>query len=263
MAVSAVVEPVPSVPTQAGGQHGRPVVIRLEQLTKVYTEGDRQHLVLDELNREFYTGEFVALLGKSGSGKSTLLNLISGIDRPTSGTVAIATGDRTVPLTTLGDNERTLFRRRHIGIVFQFFNLIPTLSVLENVTLPLELNGESRRARVRAGELLERVGLGDRQQTYPDKLSGGEQQRVAIARALAHDPLLVLADEPTGNLDEDTGARVLELLLDLTRDAGKTLFMATHAPEVARLANRVLHLDHGKLVSDQAWREAHHWEPGA
>ena len=144
MAVSAVVEPGPSVPSQAGSQPARPIVIRLEQLTKVYTEGDRQHVVLDELNREFYTGEFVALLGKSGSGKSTLLNLISGIDSPTNGTVAIVAGGRTIPLTTLGDNERTLFRRRHIGIVFQFFNLIPTLTVLENVSLPLELNGESR-----------------------------------------------------------------------------------------------------------------------
>jgi putative ABC transport system ATP-binding protein len=261
MTANLIADAVSEPAALRGDQPTKPVLIRLEQLTKVYTEGDRQHLVLNELNREFYAGEFVALLGKSGSGKSTLLNLISGIDSPTSGTVAITVAGRTVPITTLGDNARTLFRRRHIGIIFQFFNLIPTLTVLENVTLPLELNGE-RRTRPRAAELLDRVGLGDRLQTYPDKLSGGEQQRVAIARALAHDPLLVLADEPTGNLDEDTGARVLDLLLDLTRDAGKTLFMATHAPEVARLANRVLHLDHGKLVSDQAWRETHHWELG-
>jgi putative ABC transport system ATP-binding protein len=261
MTANLIADAVSEPAAPRGDQPTKPVLIRLEQLTKVYTEGDRQHLVLDELNREFYAGEFVALLGKSGSGKSTLLNLISGIDSPTSGTVAITVAGRTVPITTLGDNERTLFRRRHIGIIFQFFNLIPTLTVLENVTLPLELNGEHR-TRARAAELLDRVGLGDRLQTYPDKLSGGEQQRVAIARALAHDPLLVLADEPTGNLDEDTGTRVLDLLLDLTRDAGKTLFMATHAPEVARLANRVLHLDHGKLVSDQAWRATHHWELG-
>ena len=146
---------------------------------------------------------------------------------------------------------RTLFRRRKIGIVFQFFNLIPTLTVLENVTLPLELAGAKRDRRQRAQMLLDRVGLGNRLATYPDKLSGGEQQRVAIARALVHDPLLILADEPTGNLDEDTGDTVLTLLLELTRDAGKTLFMATHAPEIARLADRVLHLDHGHLVSDQ------------
>ncbi|MCB0023603.1 MAG: ATP-binding cassette domain-containing protein, partial [Caldilinea sp.] len=160
-------------------------------------------------------------------------------------------------LTTLGEQERTLFRRRNIGIIFQFFNLIPTLTVLENVTLPLELNGAAGNPRARAQALLDRVGLGNRLATYPDKLSGGEQQRVAIARALSHDPLLILADEPTGNLDEDTGDTVLTLLLELTRDAGKTLFMATHAPEVARMADRVLHLDHGKLVSDQVWREGH------
>jgi putative ABC transport system ATP-binding protein len=154
--------------------------------------------------------------------------------------------------------ERTLFRRRHIGIIFQFFNLIPTLTVLENVTLPLELNGLGREARPRAQMLLDRVGLGNRLATFPDKLSGGEQQRVAIARALAHDPLLILADEPTGNLDEETGDTVLTLLLELTRDAGKTtLHGDARARSRPSLADRVLHLDHGKLVSDQAWRAGH------
>ncbi len=138
-----------------------------------------------------------------------------------------------------------------IGIIFQFFNLIPTLTVFENVTLPLELAGQGRKDHGRAAGLLDRVGLGDRLATYPDKLSGGEQQRVVIARALAHDPLLILADEPTGNLDEDTGEIILELLLELTRDAGKTLFMVTHAPEVADRADRILHLEHGKLVKDK------------
>lgn len=240
-----------------GSAAGRPPLIRLEGLTKTYTEGGMDRTVLDALDREFYAGEFVCLLGKSGSGKSTLLNLISGIDAPSRGDVVIYDGPNAVRLTTLGEQERTLFRRRHIGIIFQFFNLIPTLTVLENVTLPLELNGQARNARARAQMLLDRVGLGNRLNTFPDKLSGGEQQRVAIARALAHDPLLILADEPTGNLDEDTGDTVLSLLLELTRDSGKTLFMATHAPEVARLADRVLHLDHGKLVSDQLWRAAH------
>ncbi|MBW7882171.1 MAG: ABC transporter ATP-binding protein [Caldilineaceae bacterium] len=233
-----------------GRQPNKRVLIRLEGLTKVYDEGDMHHMVLDELNREFYAGEFVCLLGKSGSGKSTLLNLISGIDAPSHGHVVIYQDSEAVRLTALTEHERTLFRRRNIGIVFQFFNLIPTLTVLENVMLPLELNGEAGASR-RAQQLLDRVELGNRLQTYPDKLSGGEQQRVAIARALAHDPLLILADEPTGNLDEDTGNTVLTLLLELTRDAGKTLFMATHAPEVARLADRVLHLDHGKLVIDE------------
>ncbi len=245
------------VATDINGTEDRPPLIRLEGLTKIYSEGGASRTVLDALDREFYAGEFVCLLGKSGSGKSTLLNLISGIDTPSRGSVIFRENGGVLNLTTLGEQERTLFRRRNIGIIFQFFNLIPTLTVLENVTLPLELNGAAGNPRARAQALLDRVGLGNRLATYPDKLSGGEQQRVAIARALSHDPLLILADEPTGNLDEDTGDTVLALLLELTRDAGKTLFMATHAPEVARLADRVLHLDHGKLVSDQVWRVEH------
>lgn len=239
------------------GAAGKAPLIRLEGLTKIYTEAGQSRTVLDKLNREFYAGEFVCLLGKSGSGKSTLLNLISGIDAPSAGHVHIMHAGAPVILTALDEHQRTLFRRRHIGIVFQFFNLIPTLTVLENVMLPLELNGDRRNARQIAANLLDRVGLGDRLNASPDRLSGGEQQRTAIARALAHDPLLILADEPTGNLDEETGKTVLRLLLELTRDSGKTLFMATHAPEVARQADRVLHLDHGKLVSDEVWRETH------
>ncbi len=238
----------------------KPVIIRLDQLSKDYIEAGKRHNVLNELNRQFYEGDFVCLLGKSGSGKSTLLNLISGIDKPTGGEVFIrepgngntSNGEtREVAMAAMSDQQRTLFRRRNIGIIFQFFNLIPTLTVLENVTLPIELAGGKSDANAHALDLLDRVGLADRIDTYPDKLSGGEQQRVAIARALAHDPLLILADEPTGNLDEDTGESVLSLLLELTRDAGKTLFMATHAPDVARQADRVLHLEHGKLVSDR------------
>ncbi|HRW06884.1 MAG TPA: ABC transporter ATP-binding protein [Caldilineaceae bacterium] len=243
---TAVVQEAPNSASFAPNGHTpKAAIIRLDRLSKHYTEAGQTQLVLDELNQEFYEGEFVCLLGKSGSGKSTLLNLISGIDAPSNGDVVIYDGARDVRITALSEQQRTLFRRNHIGIVFQFFNLIPTLTVLENVTLPLELAGKEDRDHAVA--LLERVGLGNRLQTYPDKLSGGEQQRVAIARALAHDPLLVLADEPTGNLDEDTGDTVLTLLLELTRDAGKTLFMATHAPEVARQADRVLHLVHGKL----------------
>lgn len=239
------VVPLSTVPNVAAPS----VLIRLDRLKKSYTEGDKDHLILDEISAEFAEGEFVCLLGKSGSGKSTLLNLIAGIDAPTSGHVLIRDpiSHGEVRLTALGEQERTLFRRNHIGIVFQFFNLIPTLTVAENVTLPLELTGKRSNVRQRAQELLDRVGLGNRLNSYPDKLSGGEQQRVAIARALSHDPLLILADEPTGNLDDDTGASVLRLLLELTRDAGKTLFMATHAPEVAQKADRVLHLVHGKL----------------
>ena len=224
-------------------------IIRLDGLSKTYLEGDRTQIVLDELSAEFKRGEFVCLLGRSGSGKSTLLNMLSGIDAPSQGVVHIYNDGQDIPITTLGERERTLFRRHHIGIVFQFFNLIPTLTVAENVTLPLELAGGNQTDRQRAQELLDRVGLGDRLDTYPDKLSGGEQQRVAIARALAHDPLLILADEPTGNLDEETGETVLNLLLELTRGAGKTLIMATHALDVAERADRVLHLVHGKLVT--------------
>lgn len=254
---------IPTALPSSTPEQAKSPLIRLEGLTKTYHEAGEHHTILDELNREFYAGEFVCLVGKSGSGKSTLLNLISGIDVPTNGHVTIYTDNSPVRITALSEQQCTLFRRRHIGIVFQFFNLIPTLTVLENVTLPLELNGQGRNrrggvsARTHATELLSRVGLENRLTTYPDKLSGGEQQRVAIARALVHDPLLILADEPTGNLDDDTGQRVLDLLLSLTRDVGKTLFMATHAPEVARLADRVLHLAHGKLVSDDVWQREH------
>ena len=232
-------------------------IIRLEQLSKSYSEAGQTRLILDSLDLEFAAGQFVCLVGKSGSGKSTLLNLISGIDAPTHGHVTLYTGGQAVQLTALSEQERTLFRRHHIGIVFQFFNLIPTLTVLENVTLPLELAGKGGNGRHEAVALLERVGLANRLQTFPDRRSGGEQQRVAIARALVHDPLLILADEPTGNLDDETGESVLRLLLELTRDAGKTLFMATHAAEVAQQADRVLHLVHGKLMSDQLWRAQH------
>ncbi len=243
-------EVVGATVTTNGVNANRPVIIRLEALSKSYQEAGRSRSILDELNREFYAGEFVCLLGKSGSGKSTLLNLISGIDAPSSGHVVICNGGQEVKITALSEQQRTLFRRHHIGIVFQFFNLIPTLTVLENVTLPLELAGRHQGMQTQAKALLERVGLADRLATYPDKLSGGEQQRVAIARALIHDPLLVLADEPTGNLDEDTGDSVLGLLLELTRGAGKTLLMATHAPEIAQQADQVMHLVHGKLVGE-------------
>ena len=179
-------------------------VVHLHQLCKEFVEGNQRRQVLSHVNGDFYRGEFAVLLGKSGSGKSTLLNLISGIEAPTSGEVLVAGN----AITAMKERQRTLFRRDHIGFVFQFFNLIPTLTVLENVTLPMELAGNGRSATQSAMTLLEQVGLADRRDTFPDKLSGGEQQRVAIARALVHDPMLVLADEPTGNLDEETGQRV-------------------------------------------------------
>jgi putative ABC transport system ATP-binding protein len=219
--------------------------VQVEQLHKVFQEGELQRTVLDRVSHTFAAGEFVVLLGHSGSGKSTLLNLISGIDRPTKGQVRI--NNRVI--TELNERDRTLFRRDHIGFIFQFFNLIPTLTVLENVTLPQELAGVAPGlAQANGLRLLEQVSLADRHQSFPDKLSGGQQQRVAIARALVHNPQLVLADEPTGNLDKEIGHQVLELLLSLTRNGHKTLIMATHNPEIAQVADRVLRVQDGKLV---------------
>lgn len=232
-------------------------ILSIRKLTKLYTQGDRTNKVLDSVDLDIYEGEFFVLLGKSGSGKSTLLNMISGIDHPDSGSIVIGDTD----ITTLKERQQTLFRRDHIGIVFQFFNLIPTLTVLENITLPRELSGTaSRDAEQDAQRLLERVGLGNRADSFPDKLSGGEQQRVAIARALTHSPRLVLADEPTGNLDEETGQQVLRLLLELTRDTGRTLVMATHNPEIVPFADRVCRIQDGKLVithKHESIEEAH------
>lgn len=223
-------------------------VVALRDLRKEFTEAGRVRTVLDGINLSITSGEFTVLLGHSGSGKSTLLNLISGIEKPTSGTISI----QDVPITAFRERERTLFRRDHIGFVFQFFNLIPTLTVLENVTLPQELAGQGLPAAQRAAlRLLDQVGLADRRDTFPDKLSGGEQQRVALARALVHNPMLVLADEPTGNLDEETGLLVLDLLLALTRREGKTLIMATHNPDIARLADRTFRIHEGGLVEEK------------
>ena len=220
--------------------------VRLGGLSKGFEEGGKMRTVLQGADAEFARGEFVAILGKSGSGKSTLLNLISGIDLVDGGDIWVDGRQ----LTTLNERQRTLFRRQNIGFIFQFFNLIPTLTVWENVVLPLELagvgNGEARR---RAEALLESVGLLDRRDTFPDRLSGGEQQRVAIARALVHDPLLVLADEPTGNLDENTGRQVMTLLDRLTRQSGKNLILVTHSNEAASYADRILTLRDGKLVN--------------
>jgi len=220
-------------------------VIQINNLEKSYEQGGRTRKILDHVNLDIYQGEFFVILGRSGSGKSTLLNLLSGIDHPDSGQICVHDTD----LTALNERDQTLFRRDNIGIVFQFFNLIPTLTVLENITLPQELGGIVRdKAQASGIALLEQVGLAHRADSFPDKLSGGEQQRIAIARALAHEPAIVLADEPTGNLDEETGERVLALLLQLTRQAGKTLIMATHSPEIVPFADRVCRIHDGKLV---------------
>jgi putative ABC transport system ATP-binding protein len=216
-------------------------LISLEHISKSFTEGNVVYQVLKSINAEFSEGECVALLGRSGSGKSTLLNLISGIDRPDSGRIVI--GD--VDITALSEHKRTLFRRKSIGFIYQFFNLIPTLNILENIMLPLELNGKKEKSR--ALELLDEVALLDRKGDYPDRLSGGEQQRVAIIRALVHDPAIILADEPTGNIDKKTGLNILDIMERLIRKRNKNLILVTHSKEVAGFADRLLLLEEGVL----------------
>lgn len=217
-------------------------MLRVEKLSKRY--GTQPAPLFDDLALSVGSGEVVALLGASGSGKTTLLNLISGIDRPDAGRVEV---DESV-VHALGEPERTLFRRRQIGFVFQFFNLIPTLTVAENIALPLELIGtSSTEIGGRIDGLLGSIGLGGMDRRYPETLSGGEQQRVAVARALAHRPKLLLADEPTGNLDAATGESVIQLLNGLARDQGASLLIVTHSDAVARVADRVLRLERGTL----------------
>jgi putative ABC transport system ATP-binding protein len=219
--------------------------LAVEGLGKSYAEGRARRVVLEDVAFKVAPGECIALLGRSGSGKSTLLNLLAGIDRPDTGDVRIA-GQSVV---TMGEPALTLLRRRHIGFIYQFFNLIPTLTVAENLALPLELNGvPAARRRERIAALLGKVGLDGREGAFPDQLSGGEQQRVAIARAIIHAPALVLADEPTGNLDAQTGHRVLELLSHLFRDEGHTLILVTHSREVSAIADRVFAVDGGRLT---------------
>ena len=218
--------------------------IELRHLSKSFTEGRREHRVLNDVSAEFLRGETIAVRGRSGSGKSTLLNLIGGIDTPDAGQVVVAGVD----LTGLSERDRTLFRREHIGFVYQAFNLVPTLDVADNIRLVLELNGvPPRESQQRIEALLEAVGLADRAQTYPDVLSGGEQQRVAIARALCHEPAVVIADEPTGNLDDSTAEVVLALLDSLVRERGGTMLIATHSARVAAVCDREIEIHGGKL----------------
>ena len=218
--------------------------IIIRHLNKHYREGDVDHPVLSDLSTTLAEGEIVALLGSSGCGKSTLLNLIGGLDRPDSGQIVVDGQD----IVALSEAERTRWRRRDVGLVFQFFNLIPTLTVAENARLPLALNQRDTPAeRQRAAELLSRVGLGQRLDAYPEQLSGGQQQRLAIIRALVHQPRLLLADEPTGNLDETTGEQVLDLLLELVRPLSTTVLLVTHDRNIAQRTDRILELHNGRL----------------
>jgi len=218
--------------------------ISLQNVSKQFKEGSTHRQVLAEANMSIERGTMVAIRGRSGSGKTTVLNLIAGLDLADGGTVRIE-GEN---IQSLNDRERTLLRRRRCGFVFQFFNLVPTLNARENVLISLELNGfGATRAARRAAELLESVGLGDRGHGFPDQLSGGEQQRVALARALAHEPGLLLADEPTGNLDAATELEILALIRALPRARGTTVLIATHSDLVASYADRVLALAAGML----------------
>jgi putative ABC transport system ATP-binding protein len=225
----------------------RDPVIRIDHLTKSYTRGGQPIPVLMDINLEVGRAEFVSLMGPSGSGKSTLLNLIAGIDHPTSGTIAI----NGVDIATLDESELADWRAANVGFIFQFYNLMPVLTAYENVELPLLLTNLSRRERKHHVEAcLDMVGLSDRMDHYPNELSGGQQQRVAIARALVTDPTLIVADEPTGDLDRATGEEVLKLMDELHRDLGKTIVMVTHDPKAASRASRMIHLEKGVLVAN-------------
>jgi putative ABC transport system ATP-binding protein len=223
-------------------------MIVAEGLGKTYLSGGRPLSVLRDVDLRIQAEAFVAILGPSGSGKTTLLGLLAGLDEPSAGRVRLDGVD----LSALTEDERAGFRARNVGFVFQTFHLLPTLTALENVLVPLELIGDrpARELRERASGLLERVGLGGRLDHYPAQLSGGEQQRVALARAFVNRPRILFADEPTGNLDQETGARVIELMEDLNREARTTLVLVTHDLALAARAHRIIRLADGRVVAD-------------
>jgi putative ABC transport system ATP-binding protein len=220
------------------------MMIVAESLEQTYLSGGRPLTVLRDINLAIAAREFVAITGPSGSGKTTLLGLLAGLDRPTKGVVRLDGAD----LGPLSEDARGRLRAEKVGFVFQTFQLLPTLTALENVLVPMELHGGTDGKMERGTELLGRVGLGDRTHHYPAQLSGGEQQRVAIARAFANQPKILFADEPTGSLDADTGRTIIDLLVELNRDAGTTLVLVTHDPALAERANRVIRLAGGAIV---------------
>ena len=220
--------------------------VECQGLVKRLTSGERELTILDGIDLRIDAAEFVAVLGPSGSGKSTLLGLMAGLDRPSEGSVRVD-GER---LETMDEDALALLRRKKIGFVFQTFQLLSNLTARENIILPLDLAGLPN-ARARADELLDKVGLSERGHHYPSQLSGGERQRVAIARAFGPHPLLLLADEPTGNLDRDTGLEALDLLASLREELGTTLVLVTHDQEIARLAQRRVHIDRGRIVREE------------
>ena len=223
----------------------RQPLVAIHGLSKYYVRGDQVIPVLVDLDLDVYAGEYVALMGPSGSGKSTLLNLIAGIDKPSAGEIRVAGVD----IASLSDSELAVWRSTHVGFIFQFYNLMPVLTAFGNVELPLQLTTLSRaERRERVATALELVGLTDRATHLPNELSGGQQQRVAIARALITDPTLIVADEPTGDLDRVTAQEILGLLERLNDELGKTIIMVTHDPRAAETAHRLIHLEKGVLV---------------
>jgi putative ABC transport system ATP-binding protein len=223
------------------------VLVSIRGLTKDYRRGEQTISVLANINLDIARGEFVALMGPSGSGKSTLLNLIAGIDKPTSGMITVGGID----IAQLSEAELARWRASQVGFIFQFYNLMPVLTAFENVELPLLLTSLSRRERhEHANTALDLVGLSDRADHYPNELSGGQQQRVAIARALITDPTLIVADEPTGDLDRTTGEEILSLLDRFNRELGKTIIVVTHDPKAAAKAQRLIHLEKGRIEED-------------
>jgi putative ABC transport system ATP-binding protein len=222
-------------------------IVRIRELTRIFRQGEINVTALDRISLDIDEGEFLTLMGPSGSGKSTLLHIIAGIDRPTSGACIVQEHN----IAEMNESALADWRNQNVGFVFQTFNLIPVLSAYENVELPLlltRLSGKERRRLVTTA--LEMVGLGDRMKHLPKQLSGGQEQRVAIARALVTDPKLVVADEPTGNLDSHSAADVMEILRSLSRDAGKTVIMVTHDPKAASFGTRSVHLEKGELVAN-------------
>jgi len=222
-----------------------PTLVEIRNLTKYYRRGDQITRVLVDINLDVRLGDYFALMGPSGSGKTTLLNLIAGIDKPSGGTIKVGGVD----IASLSEGDLAAWRAAHVGFIFQFYNLMPVLTAFENIELPLLLTSLSRRERRERVEIaLSLVDLSDRAEHYPGELSGGQQQRVAIARALITDPTLIVADEPTGDLDRTTGEEVLGLLEQLNAELGKTILIVTHDPKAAEKAHRIVHLDKGELV---------------
>ena len=226
-------------------------ILRTTNLTKIYGKDDTAVTAVDHMDLSIEKGSFVAIVGASGSGKSTLLHLLGGVDTPTEGEVIIDNDN----IYKLNDEKRSILRRRKIGFVFQTYNLIPVLTVEENIKMPLMLDG-TKIEQDRIDKIIDDLGLGKRKNHLPNQLSGGQQQRVAIGRALANNPSIIIADEPTGNLDKKNSEEVMELLTKAVKNQGQTLILVTHEPEIAAMADRIIHLEDGKIVSDTAQKNS-------